>query len=224
MNGSNTKKGPESSEPLVYSQPQRWNGEHPVSQKHNKPGHTQGWPVRVGASPPVSLLLGSTGFKGEQRDTSSCSHRGSVWAAHFDDLPMEGKAAQLRLPSVHAHRSCRQCHYSQQDKVTAKCHQISFFTLSTRQHKWQHQVEENKERSLFLSIARESTTSRNTVGMDFEDILTNHWETKSSLSCDMWADNCLSVSYPSKWHCFYNIFVPGSLKHWLATQKSYKKD
>lgn len=203
---------------MVYSQWQTWKGKHPVSQKDNKLGHAQGWQITVGASPSVPLLLGSTGFEGEWRDT------GSVWAAHFDDLLVEDKAAERHLPSVHAHRSCRQCHYSQQDEVTAKCHQISFFTLTTRWCKWRHQVQENKETSLFLSVTRESTASRNTVGMDFEDILTNHWETKSSLSCDMWADNCLSVFHPSKWHCFYNIFVPGSLKHWLAMQKSYKND
>lgn len=114
--------------------------------------------------------------------------------------------------------------YSQQEKVTAKCHLISFFTLSTRWCKGQCQVQENNETSLFLCVARESTASRKTVGMDFEDIFKNWWETKSSLSCDMWADNFLPVSHPSKWHCFYNTFVPGSLKHWLVTQISYKND
>lgn len=91
--------------------------------------------------------------------------------ACFYDFLMEDKAAELHLPSAHTHCSCRQCRYSQQEKVTAKCRLISFFILSTRWCKWRCQVQENKETSLFLCVARESTASRNTVGMDFEDIL-----------------------------------------------------
>lgn len=191
----------------------------PVSQK-KKLGHTQDWQNTAGAFPSGSLVLGSIGFERELRDTRSTSL--TVVLSGQRSLMTSWWKIRLQncifLPSMPV--AAAECHYSQQDKVAAKCHQSSFLTLTTRWCKWWHQVRENKERSLFISVVTESTASRNPVGMDFEDILTNHWETKSSLSCNMWADNCLSVSHPSKWHCFYNIFVPVSLKHWLVMQKS----
>lgn len=163
----------------------------------------------------VSLLLGSIGFEREEirrchfllAAALSCSPTLMTAARLQNCIFLTSMSSQLQTLTLLTLRH-----------MTAKCHEISFITPGLHWHKWWHQVHNNNNKMYFLLLPKKCiASSRNIIGTEFEDTLGNHWETKSSISSGMWVDNCLSVSHPFKWHCFYNILVPDSLKNWLVT-------